>query len=64
MIDVDAVISRIHKLSPDASEHEHRDAAIRLIVAYDGHEEAISRVLSFVDGVSTIGAIKGGAPDA
>ena len=55
MIDVDAVISRIGTLAPDAPEYEHRDAAIRLIVAYDGQEEAIGRVLSFIESV----AIKG-----
>lgn len=59
MIDVDAVISRIGKLAPDAPEYEHRDAAIRLIVAYDGHKEAIDRILTIIESVSNKGVNHG-----
>lgn len=52
MIDVSATISRIAKITPDAPSHEHRDAAVRLILAYDGYEASISRVLSVLERVA------------
>jgi hypothetical protein len=52
VINVSATISRIAKIAPDAPSHEHRDASVRLIVAYDGNEESISRVLSVLERVA------------
>lgn len=52
VINVSATISRIAKIAPEAPDFEHRDAAIRLIVAYEGHEQEIGRVLSVLERVA------------
>lgn len=52
MIDVSATIAHVGRVIPDAPDYEHRDAAVRLIVAYDGNEESIGRVLSVLERVA------------
>lgn len=52
MIDVSTTMAHVGRVIPDAPDYEHRDAAVRLIVAYDGYEASISRVLSVLERVA------------
>lgn len=51
-IALSATIKRIGRIAPNAPSYEHRDAAVRLILAYEGHEESIGRVLSVLERVA------------
>lgn len=52
MIDISATIEHIAKIAPEAPDYEHRDAAVRLILSYEGHEQEIGRVLSVLERVA------------